>query len=93
MKILLFTLSLTLLFCHASFAQKMNNSNEVNSFADDLNSYLQQQSASGFSGAVLVVKQNKIVLDKTYGGASGLGQVPAFWIASNSKSFVAAGNS
>ena len=90
MKNLLSTLILTLLFCSASFPQKMNNSNEANSFADDLNSYLQQQSDTGFSGAVMVVKQNKIILDKTYGGASRFGEAPAFWITSNSKSFVAA---
>ncbi len=90
MKTLLFTLLLTLLFCNNSFPQKTENAGKANSFADDLNSYLQQQSDAGFSGAVLVVKQNKIILDKTYGGASKLGLTPAFWIASNSKSFVAA---
>jgi CubicO group peptidase (beta-lactamase class C family) len=91
MKILLSALLLTLFFCDTSFPQKTNNSNEVNSFANNLNSYLQQQSDAGFSGAVLVVKQNKIVLDKTYGGASKIERTPpAFWIASNSKSFVAA---
>jgi CubicO group peptidase (beta-lactamase class C family) len=90
MKILLLALLLTLLFCPASFPQKTNNPDGVNSFADDLNSYLQQQSEGGFSGSVLVVKQNKIILDKAYGGASKFGQSPAFWIASNSKSFVAA---
>jgi CubicO group peptidase (beta-lactamase class C family) len=90
MKILLSTLLLILLFCFTSFSQKTKNSNEVSSFADDINSYLQQQTDAGFSGAVLVVKQNKIILDKTYGGASKLGQAPAFWVASNSKSFVAA---
>jgi hypothetical protein len=69
MKILLLTLLLTLLFCNNSFPQKMENVIKANSFADDLNGYLQQQGNAGFSGAVLVVKQNKIILDKTYGGA------------------------
>jgi CubicO group peptidase (beta-lactamase class C family) len=68
----------------------MNNSNEVNSFADKLNNYLQRQTASGFSGTVLVVKQNKIIFNKTYGNAANFSTNPAFWIASNSKSFVAA---
>ncbi len=79
-----------LLFCSASFPQKTENASKANSFAVDLNNYLQQQTDAGFSGAVLVVRQNKIILDKTYGGVSKLGQTPAFWIASNSKSFVAA---
>jgi CubicO group peptidase (beta-lactamase class C family) len=91
MRILLSTLLLTLLLCYTSFSQKTNSSNEVNSFADGLNSYLRQQSDAGLSGGILVVKQNKIVLDSTYGAASKLERTPlAFWIASNSKSFVAA---
>ena len=44
----------------------------------------------GFSGAVLVAKRNKIILNKTYGNAAGLGANPNFWIASMSKSFTAA---
>jgi CubicO group peptidase (beta-lactamase class C family) len=52
---------------------------EVKSFVD-----------KGFSGAVLIARNNKIILNKTYGNAASIGTNPAFWIASNSKSFVAA---
>ena len=52
---------------------------EVKAFAD-----------KGFSGAVLVARNNQIILNKTYGNAANSGKAPAFWIASNSKSFVAA---
>jgi hypothetical protein len=47
MKILLFTLLLTSLFCPASFSR---NPNEINSFAYDLDSYLQQQKIGVFQG-------------------------------------------
>jgi CubicO group peptidase (beta-lactamase class C family) len=81
---------LILLLCHASVSQEKRTRTQVNSFADDLDAYLQGQSSDGFSGAVLVARGGKIILNKTYGGAAKLGQAPAFWIASNSKSFVAA---
>ena len=37
-----------------------------------------------------MARKNKIVLNKTYGNAAKFGGNPVFWIASNSKSFVAA---
>lgn len=44
----------------------------------------------GFSGAILVAKNSRIILNKTYGNVADSGKAPAFWVASNSKSFVAA---
>jgi CubicO group peptidase (beta-lactamase class C family) len=58
--------------------------------AEQLDIFLKEQSNKGFSGSVLVVRKNQIVLNKTYGSAAKSGDNPIFWIASNSKSFVAA---
>ena len=58
------------------------------SFATDLESYLADQSAKGFSGSVLVATQGKVVLNKSYGTARA-SKKPVFWIASNSKNFAA----
>jgi CubicO group peptidase (beta-lactamase class C family) len=60
------------------------------SFGEKLDAEIKQFVDKGFSGAVLVARNHKITLNKTYGNAANYGANPAFWIASNSKSFVAA---
>jgi CubicO group peptidase (beta-lactamase class C family) len=90
MKNLLLTALLITLFCVSGSAQKSEPTPESSSFAAGLDAYFHEQSKNGFSGAVLVVKNKKIVLDKTYGSVAALERDPVFWIASNSKSFVAA---
>jgi CubicO group peptidase (beta-lactamase class C family) len=57
---------------------------------EQLDAFLKEQSNNGFSGSVLLARKNKIVHNKTYGNAAKFGNNPVFWIASNSKSFVAA---
>jgi CubicO group peptidase (beta-lactamase class C family) len=56
----------------------------------EIDQFLKEQEKAGFSGAVLVAKNNRIIVDKTYGNFSNWESKPVFWIASNSKSFVAA---
>jgi CubicO group peptidase (beta-lactamase class C family) len=56
----------------------------------EIDQFLKSQEKAGFSGAVLVAKNNKIIIDETYGSVSNSDSKPVFWIASNSKSFVAA---
>ena len=56
----------------------------------ELDAYLRSQMANGFSGSVLVVRGGKEIIDRSYGGGANTGTEPKYWIASNSKSFVAA---
>lgn len=79
-----------LLFCPTCFPQKTGAAFEKKSFAAGLDFYLQEQRKNGFSGSVLVVKNKKIVFDRSYGAAANADSHPAYWIASNSKSFAAA---
>lgn len=67
----------------ASFTPSIQN-------VEQLDAFLEEQSKNDFSGSVLLARKNKIVLNKTYGNAAKFGNNPVFWIASNSKSFVAA---
>jgi CubicO group peptidase (beta-lactamase class C family) len=60
------------------------------SIAAKADGYLKQQAGIGFSGAVLLARGGHIVLDRTYNEPATLGAHPAFWLASNSKQFVAA---
>ncbi len=62
----------------------------VDSLSAKLDVEIKQFVDKSFSGAVLVARNNNIILHKTYGNAVNIGINPAFWIASNSKSFVAA---
>ncbi len=77
-------------FLSHSNAQVAVSSGSTIQNEEQLDSFLNEQSKNGFSGSVLIARKNKIVLNKTYGDASKYGETPVFWIASNSKSFVAA---
>ena len=90
MKILSSFIILTLFLGLNCFSQTTAESFDKNPFAKNLDVFLREQSAKGFSGAVLVVKNRKIVFDQTYGSAAKMNSAPTFWIASKSKSFVAA---
>lgn len=77
--------------CVITHAQIVGASQTLSpSAVEQADNYLKEQEELGFSGAVLIARNNRIVLNKTYGNASKLGAKPVFWIASNSKSFVAA---
>lgn len=74
-----------------TFAQNIKPSIFIDdSLGEKLDAEIKQFVDKGFSGAVLVARNNKVILNKTYGNAANHGANPAFWIASNSKSFVAA---
>jgi len=71
-------------------AQATDSSKSPIQNTEQLEAFLKEQSNNGFSGSVMLVRNNKIVLNKIYGNAAEFGDNPVFWIASNSKSFVAA---
>jgi CubicO group peptidase (beta-lactamase class C family) len=77
-------------FVSSANAQVIASSKSSVENDEQLDTFLEEQSKNGFSGSVLLVRKNKIVLNKTYGKAAESGNNPVFWIASNSKSFVAA---
>lgn len=82
-------LSLAAFFISAN-AQVARSSESPIQNEEQVDSFLKEQSNNGFSGSVLIARKNRIVLHKTYGNAAKFGDEPFFWIASNSKSFVAA---
>jgi CubicO group peptidase (beta-lactamase class C family) len=60
------------------------------SIAAKADGYIKQQAGIGFSGAVLLARGGHIVIERAYNEPATLGAHPAFWLASNSKQFVAA---
>ncbi len=76
------------IFTLAQSTQPSQSAN--NSLSNTIDAEVKQFVDKGFSGAVLVARNNKIILNKAYGNAAATKANPAFWIASNSKSFVAA---
>lgn len=82
-----------LFFCallNAADAQIVKPSESPIQKTEQFDAYLKEQADKGFSGSVLLARNNKIVVNKTYGKAANLGDSAVYWIASNSKSFVAA---
>ena len=77
-------------FLNSADAQVTASSKPQVEKVEQLDAFLKEQSNNGFSGSVMLARNNKIVLNKTYGNAAEFGDNPVFWIASNSKSFVAA---
>lgn len=75
---------------NAADAQIVKPSESPIQKTEQFDAYLKEQADKGFSGSVLLARNNKIVLNKTYGKAANLGDSAVYWIASNSKSFVAA---
>lgn len=55
-----------------------------------IETFLDEQVREGFSGSVLVARAGKVLMNKPYGSAAMAGNDVRFWIASGSKSFVAA---
>lgn len=77
-------------FLNAADARIVTPSESPVQNIERLDAFLREQATKGFSGSVLLARKNKVVIHKTYGNAAILGDSPVFWIASNSKSFVAA---
>ncbi len=87
---LFFITAVLLLLTNFTLAQNIKPARSIeDSLSTKLDAEVKQFVYKGFSGAVLVARNNKIILNKTYGNAANFGANPAFWIASNSKSFVA----
>lgn len=59
---------------------------------DQINVAMEKEMADGFSGAVLVAKEGKIIFDKAYGEVRGkaVETTSRFWISSTGKQFVSA---
>jgi CubicO group peptidase (beta-lactamase class C family) len=76
------------IFTLAQSTQPSQSAND--SLSNIIDAEIKQFVDKGFSGAVLVARKNKIILNKAYGNVAATKANPAFWIASNSKSFVAA---
>lgn len=88
MKFLTSVIFLSLIYIFVSTAA--GQSSVTRDLPNEIDAYLKLQAEAGFSGSVLVVKGGKKILDRSYGPAAGVGSEPKYWIASNSKSFVAA---
>jgi len=93
MKLIKLFLLITLLF---TFFIKSNaqNISDKNNLGETLDEYLRRATANGFSGAVLVAKDGKIVLRKGYGWADKKNKIPItadtiFDIGSHVKAFTA----
>jgi CubicO group peptidase (beta-lactamase class C family) len=92
--ILLAFISTNFSSCHstknASDKSVMNYLSHTDSTYIKLDRYLNKQTAKGFKGSVFVVKDEKIIIDKSY-GQQGTNLPFAYWIASQAKAVLALG--
>lgn len=68
----------------------MNYLSHTDSTYIKLDRYLNKQTAKGFKGSVFVVKDEKIIINKSY-GQQGTNLPFAYWIASQAKAVLALG--
>ena len=78
----------TALFLNFAIAKTPNDTKAVD-ISVEIDSFLKEQAAKGFSGSVLVARDGKILFKKSI-GFPGSDALPLFWLASNSKQFTAA---